>query len=470
MKTALIAVAVALLQAGGFSPGSSPVNAELTATEKLSPPELRGTWVTTTANEAISSPANTARSMQQLRDIGLNTVYVEVWKNGYTEFPSETMKKATGVEMKVNASPGGPAIQRDLLQETLIQAHRNQMVYIAWFEYGFMAAVKGTSNELTARQDWLSRDKDGNTLAKNGFVWLNPLHPDAQDLLIGLVKDAIKNYDLDGIQLDDRIVWPYIDMGYDDFTKAMYKKETGRDVPADPREPNWVKWRMEKVEAFSKRFVKEMRDAGGPDFIISLSPGPHPWAMENYLIDWPSWSRWSDNPTWDEYIPQVYRFAYERFAKDWKEQVAFMGDRNKDLIAGIRLVGEGADCKEEEVSMHANLTRETKSMGHCWWYSRGVLDVFPKLLTEYYDVSNKGHAPHPRFGAGWRPAPVVAKKHGEHKWHAAAAPGKYRVIAKFGDTWKQLKVVKVTGDKGIDIETHAADAVELLVQRREVSE
>jgi uncharacterized lipoprotein YddW (UPF0748 family) len=159
--------------------------------------------------------------MKKLREIGLNTVYVECWKNGYTEFPSEVMQKTVGVSLKVSNSPSG-AVLRDLLDETLNAAHRNGLVYIGWFEYGFMAAWKDTHNELRARKDWLSLDKNGSDVAKNGFVWMNPLHPDAQKLLLGIVKEAIEKYDLDGIQLDDRIVWPYIDMGYDEYTKKLY--------------------------------------------------------------------------------------------------------------------------------------------------------------------------------------------------------------------------------------------------------
>ncbi|MCS7034810.1 MAG: family 10 glycosylhydrolase, partial [Phycisphaerae bacterium] len=400
------------------------------------PPELRGTWLTTTANHAISSPANTAQTMRRLREIGLNTVYVEVWKNGYTEFPSPTMQQTIGVEMKINPSPGGPAAQRDLLQETLIEAHRNGLIYVAWFEYGFMAAHKDTQNELRARKDWLSLDRNGNEVAQNGFVWLNPLHPDAQNLLLGIVKDAMDRYDLDGIQLDDRIVWPYIDMGYDEFTRQLYARENdGAAVPEDPREPRWVAWRQRKVEEFARRFVREVRAAGGPELIISLSPGPHPWALENYLIDWPAWSRWSDNPTWDEYIPQVYRMNYPRFEKDWLEQVQFMAERNRDLIAGVRLVGDGPDCPADQVTLHADLTRKTASMGHCWWYSRGVLEVFPDILQKYYDVENLGRAPHPKKGADWRPPPVVAE-YRNGSWVADLAPQtRYRLIARREGQW-----------------------------------
>ena len=40
-------------------------------------PEVRGTWLTTTANDALTTPAQTANTMKRLREIGLNTVYVE---------------------------------------------------------------------------------------------------------------------------------------------------------------------------------------------------------------------------------------------------------------------------------------------------------------------------------------------------------------------------------------------------------
>lgn len=363
------------------------------------PPEVRGTWLTTTANDAISTPQKTAQTMKRLREIGLNTVYVECWKNGYTEFPSETMKRAIGVEMKINNAP--KELQRDLLQESLIEAHRNEMLCIAWFEYGFMAAHKDTHNELRARKDWLSLDQDGNEVAKNGFVWLNPLHPDAQQLLIDIVVEAVKKYDLNGIQLDDRIVWPGLEMGYDEYTKKVYAQEhNGQELPKDIRDPEWCAWRQRKVEEFSKRFVKEVRAAAGRDIIISLSPGPHPWALENYLIDWPRWSRWKDNPMWDEFVPQIYRMNYERFKQDLDEQVKLIGNRKMDLVAGIRLVGDGPDLPRKDVAKSAQACRDAGIGGHCWWFSRGVLDVFADDVARFYDVEMNGQAPHPRHHRG----------------------------------------------------------------------
>ncbi|HWP39912.1 MAG TPA: family 10 glycosylhydrolase [Tepidisphaeraceae bacterium] len=368
-------------------------------------PEVRGTWLTTTANDHIATPENTARTMRRLRDIGLNTVYVECWKNGYTEFPSEVLRKTIGVAMKINpSSADAPALQRDLLAECLREAHRNDLVCIAWFEYGFMAAHQSTRNELRARRDWLSLDQHGNEVAKNGFVWLNPLHPDAQALLIGIVVEAIGKYPgLDGIQLDDRIVWPGLEMGYDEFTRQLYAQEHGgRQPPGDITDPQWCAWRRAKVEAFAKRFVREVRaaarQAGNAELIISLSPGPHPWALDNYLIDWPAWSRWRDNPTWDEYVPQCYRLDYDGFHKSWLEQVQAMpASRRGDLVAGIRLVGDGPDLSAEDAIKSVQLVRKTGGGGHCWWFSRGVLDVHAQTIASFYDVKTQGQAPHPRI-------------------------------------------------------------------------
>ena len=97
--------------------------------------------------------------------------------------PSEVLARTIGVKLGSDIKTTAPT--RDLLQETLIEAHRNGLIYIAWFEYGFMAAHKDTMNHLRRQKpEWLSRDINGSEVAPNGFVWLNPLHPEARKLLL----------------------------------------------------------------------------------------------------------------------------------------------------------------------------------------------------------------------------------------------------------------------------------------------
>jgi uncharacterized lipoprotein YddW (UPF0748 family) len=440
----------------GFAAIANPLRA--------APPEVRGTWLTTTANSAISSPDESARTMKTLRRMGLNTVYVECWKNGYTEFPSPTMKRVIGIDMKVNGAP--PELQRDLVNETLIEAHRNELLYIAWFEYGFMAAWKDTQNELRKKKEWITTTRDGTDVGKmNSFVWLNPFHPEVQQFLIDISLDAIRKYDLDGIQLDDRIALP-IDLGYDPYTVALYKKETGKEPPEDFRDPAWMKWRAEKISAFSLRYVTELR-AVNPNLIISVSPAPFPWSYENYLCDWMSWTQWCycGGKRWDEYVPQCYRMSGDATVKSIQEQIDQMGSEKVSLVAGIRIVGDGPDMPWEGLKQSLDFTRQQEIAGHCLWFSRGVLEVFPKQLEAYYDVAGKGHANNPFKPRDWRRPPIVAKQNGDAFVAQVDRKARFRVIVKRDGRWVE------TMSRDFDAGAHTfvepgAEAVELLVDRR----
>ena len=89
-------------------------------------PEVRGTWLTSTGPDHITSGGNTEAVFGDLRSIGLNTAYVETWKNGFTNFPSPTLAALTGGGDR----SGFLGLNRDLVEETLIAAHREQMVHI----------------------------------------------------------------------------------------------------------------------------------------------------------------------------------------------------------------------------------------------------------------------------------------------------------------------------------------------------
>jgi uncharacterized lipoprotein YddW (UPF0748 family) len=479
----MLAVTLALPALAGAAP----------ATLSTPAAEVRGTWVTTTANGAIASPAASAATMRRLRDIGLNTVYVESWKNGYTQFPSDVLEKTIGVRQRPAPMPQDPsdtlaqrqAPARDLLQETLIEAHRNGLIYVSWFEYGFMAAYKDTINHLRRQKpEWLSRDIAGNEVAPNGFVWMNPLHPEARRFLLDLVLEAVDKYDIDGIQLDDRIVWPYVTMGYDDYTRKVYAGEhDGRQPPDDFRDAEWMRWRADKVDAFAQQFVRELR-ARRPSLLISLSPAVHPWAWEHYLLDWPRWSGWSAGdsagtasaPRWDEFIPQAYRNSYAAFAQTWRDQAAAVratgGDRQRDLVAGIRIVGDGPDSSWDQLRQSIELTRSMGNGGHVLWYSRGVTDLYAGQLTAFYRDS--GAAAHPFFGPRWRQPSVPlqqlharanASREGSVQWRVPAMPaGRYRLIGHDGQAWRSLDLL-AAGVRQVRLPGRYTQ-VELLRERR----
>jgi len=461
--------------------GLAPLSAAATAAEprvaiSASPApglaEVRGTWLTTTANTALATAQDTASTMRRLREIGINTVYIEAWKNGYTQFPSQVLARTIGVDSRPlggASDPSDTAAQRhtaprDLLLEATTEAHRNGLIAIAWFEYGFMAAHKDTLNHLRRlKPEWLSRDRAGSEVAPNGFVWMNPLHPQARAFLLDLVLEAVDRYDLDGVQIDDRIVWPHVSMGYDDYTRAVYAQEHGGAAPPDDfKDPAWMRWRAAKVDEYARWFVQEVR-ARRPGLVVSLSPAVYPWSWDNYLLNWPRWTAWTDAdrlpgapvrsadaqavlPQWDEFIPQAYRLDYAAFETTWLQQTQAVQDagayRPRRLMPGIRIVGEGSDSSWIQLRDSIALTRRLGQGGHVLWFSVGVLDRYPAQLQALYAAQGPAHSP--RFAAGWRPAPVVLMaaeaasatgvprpKASRQRWQGRdVAAGRYRVIGR----------------------------------------
>ena len=334
--------------------------------------ELRGVWMTTTANDALASKTNIARSMRKLKEIGINTVYVEVWKNGYTQFPSQTLKKTIGFDRHP-----GLGKSRDLLAEVLAEARRNRLKCIAWFEYGFMAAHEGTDNQLLRQYPhWMTKTREGKLVSdQNPFVWMNPMRPEPQRFLLELIEEVVRKYRVDGIQLDDRIAWP-TSMGYDDYTVNAYRRDNrGEDPPAAKKDPRWIQWRANQVTAFAKQLHDRMQ-ALAPDLVVSISPAVYPWSKENYACDWPEWL----NRGWmTEFVPQVYRPTSASFAAEWKRQKSYCPNAGKRLAAGILLESGGKPLPWSEIEK-----KLTEVEGHVLWFSRAVLDNFAEPLRRYY--------------------------------------------------------------------------------------
>jgi uncharacterized lipoprotein YddW (UPF0748 family) len=91
-------------------------------------------------------------------------------------------------------------------------------------------------------------------VVKNGFDWLNGFDPEVQNFMLSLIKEVINNYQVDGVQGDDRLpALPSI-AGYEPYTIAVYKSEhDGKQPPADHLDPDWILWRANKLNDFMKR-------------------------------------------------------------------------------------------------------------------------------------------------------------------------------------------------------------------------
>jgi uncharacterized lipoprotein YddW (UPF0748 family) len=282
--------------------------------------ELRAVWMTNSGATFLNQTTQLDEALHHLATLNFNTLYPAVWNRGYTLYPSQVAKAATGIK----STPWATLPWQDVLKSVAHQAHRQGLAVVPWFEYGLMAPAR--SNLVKRHPDWITQDRNGHSLTRPhaqplpkilpaplqswihewsgmNMVWLNPAHPEVQDFLTDLIGDVVSRYSIEGIQLDDHFAMP-IAMGYDPFTIELYRKEhDGLSPPDDPSDPSWMTWRAEKLTALMRRISATVK-AKNPNCRISLSPNPPGFAYQEYLQDWPTWAK---THLIDEVVVQVYR-------------------------------------------------------------------------------------------------------------------------------------------------------------------
>ena len=270
--------------------------------------EIRGVWMTSNDFSILRSREKVNHAMGLLRRLNFNTIYPVVWNSGYTKYPSQTAKRA-GIPFFFKGEEG-----LDVLADLIKQAHSQNLLVIPWFEFGFMVPQ---SSELALKHpDWLTKKQDGSRTsigAAGENAWLNPFHPQVQKFITELVTEVVTQYDGDGIQFDDHMSLPR-DFGYDKYTAALYRKETGRNPPRNSQDGSWVRWRADKISQFMVKLNHTVK-AKKPNAIFSVSPNYHAFAYKMQLQDWLKWVR---EGIVDELIVQVYRNDLNSFVQNIK--------------------------------------------------------------------------------------------------------------------------------------------------------
>jgi uncharacterized lipoprotein YddW (UPF0748 family) len=294
---------IALVLCGGLLSG---VLASLPhpAPAQEQPQELRGVWLTANDMPVLRDRGRMQAAVNQLAELGFNRLYPVVWSGDFAYYPSRVSEERQLQDFTFRGLQG-----QDILAE-LISAGRNRgLKVIPWFEFGFMAPP---DSPLAQRhRSWLTLKRDGGLTsisAAGTVVWLNPFRPEVQQLITDLVLEVVNNYGADGIQFDDHMSLPR-EFGYDPFTTALYRKDTGKDPPANPEDPAWVKWRADRITAFMERLAREVR-AARPGALISIAPNYYDFAYKLQLQDWRAWVR---HGIADELLVQIYRPDLESY-------------------------------------------------------------------------------------------------------------------------------------------------------------
>ncbi len=266
--------------------------------------EIRGVWVTANDTDIFRDRTKSQAAIAELARLNFNTLYPVVWNSGYVMYPSAVARQA-GIPFVHSGFQG-----HDVLAELISQAHRQGMLLIPWFEFGLMTPA--TSELALAHPEWLTEKRNGDQTSADGdtgeVAWLNPFHPEVQKFITDLVLEIVTQHDADGIQFDDHMSLPR-EFGYDDYTTALYKKETKKEPPNNPQDEAWMRWRANKITAFMAQLNQAVK-ARKPTAFFALSPNYYDFAYKFHLQDWLAWV---SQGIVDELVVQVYRADRQSF-------------------------------------------------------------------------------------------------------------------------------------------------------------
>lgn len=290
---------------------------------------IRGVWVTNVSSTALASPQQIAAMVNTVDQLGMNTIFVDVYNKSQTLHPSEVLKKAVGnpaVETQIFGGGWDP------LKVVIDEAHAKGIRVIAWFEYGFISHYAGYPHPLLdAHPDWAAVDYSGQATVRNNFTWLNGFAPPVQQFLLDLITEVVSKYAIDGIQCDDHLPAMPVNSGYDSYTLDLYKKETGQTAPANNSDAAWVKWRADQLTIFAEKIRSAVKSIQ-PACMVSFAPGPLGWALQNNLQDWEQWMR---KGLCDAISPLLYRRESQGLA-------AYTSLLDKDIAAILQPIRDAA--------------------------------------------------------------------------------------------------------------------------------
>ena len=368
----LFILALTLVSITPLTGQSQPIfrqKVEQTCPADKSNKELRGVWLTNVDSDVLFEPEKTSEAIALLAEANFNTLYPTVWNWGYTLYPSPVSKSVTGLALDPTEGLQG----RDVLAEIVEAGHKKGMRVIPWFEFGFMAPAD--SELANNHPEWLTSRQDGSTIWWEGKVhqrvWLNPLRPDVQEFMTDLLVEIVRDYDIDGIQLDDHFGYPS-DLGYDDYTVKLYQDEhDGKSPPKNYKDPEWIRWRADKITAYVETLFHELKSYN-PDAIISVSPNPQHFSLNSFLMDWHKWER---KGFIEELIVQIYRDSNESFTRELEQPEILAAKEHIPVGVGVLSGLKGRPILWHKIYKQVKIAREHEFAGISFFFYESLWNL-----------------------------------------------------------------------------------------------
>lgn len=315
--------------------------------------EIHGVWI---RPEQINA-AQIISTLDNMKRMGINNIFLETFYHGKTIFPSKTMNKYGFISQNEQFASFDP------LKIWVSEAHKRDIKVHIWFQSFYVGnKVPANKDILAIKSEWgnkIQKDFESSepTRSKsehNGY-FLDPSNPEVQDFLINLLTEIICEYHPDGINLDyirypqavsksESGSWGYTEYARKDF-KDMYGKDPAELTLKDDLWKDWESYRREHITNF-------VRKAGslGKQNNVYVSTVIFPDIESALSTKQQDWRTWSKRNYIDGFTPLFLTYDPLMVASMMKDVksikspqtdiyaglfVTFMGGSNEDLVRQI---------------------------------------------------------------------------------------------------------------------------------------
>ncbi len=331
---------------------------------------IKGIWLTNTASDLFQSPDNINLAMQVIAETGFNVIFPVVWNKGYTLYPSQVMSKNFGSNFKID--PLYSKANRNPLQEIITAAKKVNLKVIPWFEYGFAyshISVNHVNKYLLESRlkdkNWLAYDPNGKILVKNGFQWLNAFNSQVQNFILDLLLEVVKNYEVDGIQGDDRLpAFPIEGVHNQQDILSQLGNKIGLSH-------FFLQQKANLLTNFWKQVHQEIKKIN-PNLIISVAPNPAPFALREYLQDWKTWLNLN---LVDAIHPQLYARSFSKYQSLCQANFTKINEKDHHkFVPGVLLKISNFRLSKDDLWSIIKYNRNQGIKGEVFFFWEGLKD------------------------------------------------------------------------------------------------
>jgi uncharacterized lipoprotein YddW (UPF0748 family) len=328
--------------------------------EAQDPPELRAVWVDA-FHDGFKTPAQVDQLVAWARAANLNALFVQVRRRGDAYYLSSLEPRSDDPDL----APGFDALQYLLFKAHQgprpLQVHAWLATLPIWSSRDTPPAAPNHAFNLHGpsadpADTWMMYRDDGQAWAgvgSAGIYYLDPGNPDVQTYTTEIYLNVLRNYDVDGIHLDqvryyegDALRW-----GYNPTSVGLFNAAFGRDPTSQPAatDPDWVAWRRDQVTQLVRRIYSEAKaikpNVAVTAAVVTWGRGPRTaadWQTQPaYASVLQDWRAWLQQGIVDYLLPMdYYREAGQQAAwfDTWTQwQVNYAGRRGVVLGLGSYL-------------------------------------------------------------------------------------------------------------------------------------